>query len=353
MPRPTSDDDPANAASIDDVEMLEEMLSRPTGEVVETMRRLEGDILLLGVGGKIGPSLARMARRASDAAGVPRRVIGVARFSNAALEEQLRRDGIETIRCDLLDPEALDALPEAPNVVYLAAWKFGATGQEARLWAMNAYLPGMVCRRFARSRIVAYSTGNVHPFVPADSGGSVETDAPGPVGEYAMSCLGRERIVEHFSRTFGTPAALVRLNYAHEMRYGVIVDLAAKVQLGEPIDLRMGYFNAIWQGDSNAMTLRLFDYVASPPLVLNVTGPATLRVRDVADQLGRRLGVEPRFSGEESPDALLSNAGRAFALLGRPRVSEERLVEWIADWRRRGGPMLGKPTHFDARDGKF
>jgi hypothetical protein len=339
--------------TIRDVEQLEEMLSRPTPEVIDAMRRLEGDLMVLGIGGKIGPTLARMARRASDAAGVRRRVIGVARFSQPGLRERLQSQGIETIRCELLDRQQLDALPAAPNVLHLAAMKFGSTGQEATTWAMNAYLPGMVCEKFRRSRIVSYSTGNVYALAPAGSGGSMERDLPGPIGDYAMSCLGRERIVCYFSRELGIPTALVRLNYAHEMRYGVMVDLAQKVMAGVPIDVSMGYFNAIWQGDSNAMTLRAFDHAAVPPFVVNVAGPQTLSVRQVADQFGRLLGKPVRFTGRESPDALLSNAELACQLFGRPLVPEELLIRWIADWQARGGATLGKPTHFETRDGKF
>jgi len=339
--------------SIADVEQLEELLSRPTQGVVETMARLDGDIVVLGVGGKIGPSLARMARRASDQAGKQRRIFGVARFTNPQLPQWLATHGIEPIRCDLLDPAQLAALPDAPNVLYLAAMKFGSTGQEALTWAMNCYLPGMVCQRYPGSRIVAYSTGNVYPLMPPSSGGSVESDLPGPIGDYAMSCLGRERIFSHFSQRNGTPVALVRLNYAHEMRYGIMVDLGQKILAGQPIDLAMGYFNAIWQGDNNAMTLRCFDHVASPPFVINVAGPQILSVRRVAEDLGRLLGATPLFRGTEAGDALLSNAQRAYELFGRPEVSEEKLMSWIADWLLRGGPTLGKPTHFETRDGKF
>jgi nucleoside-diphosphate-sugar epimerase len=294
-----------------------------------------------------------MAKRASDAAGKPRRIIGVARFSTAGMEEALQAQGIETVRSELLDREQLAVLPDAPNVLYLAAMKFGTSGQEATTWARNVYLPGMICERYAESRVVAYSTGNVYPLTPVGRGGSVETDSPGPVGEYAMSCLGRERMFTYFSQMQGTRVALVRLNYANEMRYGTLVDLAQKVMAGEPIDLRMGHFNAIWQGDNNEMTLRAFDHVASPPEVLNVTGPQTLSVRRVAEEYGRLMQKPVRFVGSESADALLSNASKAFGLFGRPKVSEEQMIRWAADWVQRGGPTLNKPTHFEARDGKF
>jgi len=336
-----------------DVQHLDELLGRPTPGVVATMERLEGDIIILGVGGKIGPSLARMIRRASDAAGVGRRVIGVARFSTPELLRQLQSEGIETIRCDLLDRDQLAALPDVPNVLYLAAMKFGATGQEGTTWARNVYLPGMVCEKFRNSRIVAYSTGNVYPLVPVAGGGSVESDPPNPVGEYAMSCLGRERIFAYFSQTLGIPVALIRLNYAHEMRYGVLVDLARKVTSGEPIDVTMGYFNAIWQGDSNAMTLQAFAKAASPPVAINVAGRRTLSVREVAEQMSELMRRPVSFTGDEAPDALLSNASLAYRLFGQPQVDESQLIRWIADWTVRGGPTLNKPTHFEVRNGRF
>ena len=339
--------------TIEDVDALEELLSRPTVELVETMRRLEGDLIFLGVGGKIGPSLARMARRASDLAGVPRRILGVARFSSPQLRHALEAQGIETLACDLLDRAALHALPDAPNVVYLAAMKFGSTGQEALTWAMNCYLPGMVCEKYRGSRIVAYSTGNVYPMTSPESGGPTEDTPPAPIGDYAMSCLGRERIFSYFSQSLGIPVALLRLNYSHEMRYGVMVDLAQNIVAGREIDLTMGYFNAIWQGDSNAMTLRALEHVASPPRIINLAGLETLSVRRVAEQLGERLGKPVMFRGAEAADALLSNGRLGCELLGRPQVTVEKMIDWIADWQRRGGPTLGKPTHFQTRDGKF
>jgi hypothetical protein len=338
---------------IKDAEELEDLLSTPTPGVIETLGRLPGDVILLGVGGKMGPTLARMVRRASDAAGARRRVLGVARFSSSALEGRLQAHGVETIRCDLLDPTQFDRLPEVPNVVYLVGMKFGATGQESLTWAMNSYLPGMVCQKFRRSRIVAFSTGNVYPLSPVGLGGSVESDAPCPVGEYAMSCLGRERIFEHFSRALGIPLALIRLNYATELRYGVLVDLALKVHAGAPIDLAMGHFNAIWQADAGAMALQAFDHAASPPFVLNVAGPETLSVRRVGAQLGRLLNRPVSFHGSEAADALLSNGQLGHRLFGYPRVSAGQMIGWIADWVTGSGETLNKPTHFEVRDGRF
>ncbi len=335
------------------VEQLEELLSAPTPEVVETLARLAGDILVLGVAGKMGPTLARMARRASRAAGRERRVIGVSRFSSTGLQESLEAHGVETRRCDLLDEVALAQLPDAPNVVFMAGMKFGSTGQEARTWAMNCYVPALVCRRYPESRIVAFSTGNVYGLTPAGAGGSVESDVLQPVGDYAMSCLGRERIFEHFSRTQGTRVALVRLNYACELRYGVLVDLARAVWKGETVDLTMGSLNAIWQADANAMALRAFDHVAAPAFVVNVSGPEELSVRQVCESLGRLMGRTPRFTGREAKDALLSNSGVARRLFGAPPIDARTMIEWIAAWVMAGGASLDKPTHFAVRDGRF
>lgn len=336
-----------------DVEHLEDLLSEPAPGVVDAMRRLDGDVLVLGVGGKMGPSLARMAKRASEAAGVRRRVFGVSRFSSADLPAQLQRWGVEPVTCDLLDREQLAKLPDAPNVVFMAGMKFGSTGMEARTWAMNTYLPGMVCERYKGSRMVAFSTGNVYGLAPVTSGGSVETDEPQPLGDYAMSCLGRERIFEHFSREFDQPTALIRLNYAVEMRYGVLVDLARKVLDGEVVDVSMGNFNCVWQGDANVHALQAFDHLAAPPLVLNVTGPETLSVRRVCEDYGRIMGKVPKFTGAEAPSALIGNARKAAGLFGYPRVGVEQMMQWIADWVTRGGASLGKPTHFETRDGRF
>jgi nucleoside-diphosphate-sugar epimerase len=340
-------------AAIADTEQLDDLLSEPTPLAVETLARLDGDVLLLGVGGKMGPTLARMARRATDAAGTRRRVIGVARFSNPDHEGWLRRHGVETVRCDLLDPGQLERLPDAPNVVFMTGMKFGSTGREALTWAMNCHLPALVAQRFRRSRIVAFSTGNVYGLSPVALGGSVETDALNPVGEYAMSCVGRERMLEHFSRTYGTPMAILRLNYATEMRYGVLVDVARRVWAGEPVPLAMGHLNALWQGDANAMALCSFARAASPPFVVNLAGPETLSVCGLAEEFGRLMGKDVKFTGTEAGDALLSNGHLGYQLYGYPRVSARQMITWIADWVKRGGPRLDKPTHFESRDGRF
>ena len=333
-------------------EELESRLSEPTPQLVELLGRLPGDIVVLGVAGKMGPSLARMARRASDATGGRRRVIGVARFS-AGGEADLRKHGVETVRCDLLDATAVGRLPDAANVVFLAGRKFGSTGDEAATWAINAFLPGIVCERYRDSRIVALSTGNVYGLSPVAGGGSREASPPRPEGEYAMSCLGRERVFEHFSVAHQTPVALVRLNYACDLRYGVLVDVARKVWAGEPVDLAMGYFNTIWQGDANAMVLRALTQAASPPWVVNVSGPEVLSVRAVAEQFARRMGRPVRFTGVEADTALLSDARRALGDLGPLRIGTDQLIEWVGDWVMSGGRSLDKPTHFEARDGRY
>ena len=339
--------------SIRDVQALEVLLSDPPDYLVETMRQLDGDLLILGVAGKMGPTLAVMAQRASVSAGTERQIIGVARFSDKAQQQALQSAGIETVRCDLLNERDVARLPDAANVVFMAGRKFGSTGLESLTWAMNTYVPALVCRRFAGSRIVAFSTGNVYGLTEVGSAGSTESDMPRPVGEYAMSCLGRERIFEHFSSTCGTRVTIVRLNYAIEMRYGILIDLARRIIAGETIDVTMGYFNVIWQADANAMALASLAHAAAPPLTLNIAGPEQLSVRDVATELAKRLKRSASFSGREAADALLSNGSKSWSLFGRPRVGIEQLIEWTADWVARRGVMLGKPTHFESRDGLF
>ena len=332
---------------------LEERLSRPTEAVIEVLRQQPGDLLILGAGGKMGPSLARMARRSLDAAGSPHRVIAVSRFSNTALRSALEADGVQTIATDLLEPTAFDALPDAPNLVFMAGQKFGSRDHPATTWAMNAVLPALTARRFVNSRTVIFSTGNVYPFSAVTTRGPTEADAVGPVGEYAMSCLARERIFEDASRTRGTPVAIVRLNYAVDLRYGVLVDIAQRVRSGAPVPLAMGFANVIWQGDANARALACLGLAGSPATILNVTGPERVSVREAAEWFGRRLGRSPVFEGEEAPDALLSDASRSMALLGPLDVGVETLMDWVATWLERGGPVLEKPTNFETRDGRF
>ncbi len=280
----------ANKNSIQDVAELEDLLSEPTPATIEAMAALEGDIVILGVGGKMGPTLARMAKRASDLAGVSRRVIGVARFSTTGLEKHLQSWGIETHACDLLDSRSHASLPDAANVVYMAGMKFGATGQEPLTWAMNSFLPGLVSERYRDSRIAAFSTGNVYGLVPVGVAGSLESDPLYPVGEYAQSCLGRERIFEHFSRVNKTKMSILRLNYATELRYGVLVDVAQLVFSGQPVLLSTGYLNAIWQADASAMSLQSLLHASTPPLVLNIAGPELLSVRRIAEAFRGMLG---------------------------------------------------------------
>ncbi len=339
--------------AIRDVDHLEDLLSEPTEGVVETLRRLDGDLLILGASGKMGPTLARMARRALDAAGSTREVIAVARFSDLGAEDRLREFGIRTIRCDLLDDEQLARLPDSPNVMVMTGMKFGTSGREGLTWAINTFLPGLICRRFRRSRIVAFSTGNVYGPTPVSRGGSREEDPLEPRGEYAMSCVGRERIFAHFGQSLGIPTALIRLNYAVEMRYGVLVDIARKVLAREPIDLSVGYANVIWQADANAIALRIFADVDVPTAVFNLTGPEVLRVRDVAERFGTILEVPVTFVGSEADEALLSDGSRTLARFGGPRVGPDRLIELTAEWLLKGGPTLDKPTRFESADGRF
>lgn len=339
--------------SIDTVESLEELLSRPTPALVSMMGRLEGDLIFLGAGGKMGPTMARMARRASEEARVQRRIIAASRFSNRAAESELQAWGVDTIRCDLLDPGQVASLPKVPNVVYMTGMKFGATGQEAMTWAMNTWLPSLICQHFNDSRIAAFSTGNVYGLTPLSLGGSVETDRLQPVGEYATSAMGRERIFEYFSQALHIPTSLLRLNYATEMRYGVLVDIARQVFDGVPVNLSMGCLNAIWQGDANAMSLLALEQTRTPAWVVNIAGPEQISVRRAAEFFGKQMKKAVLYEGEEGPDALLSNGQKSHALWGYPTVSLERMLHWIADWVMGGGASLNKPTHFENRKGDF
>jgi nucleoside-diphosphate-sugar epimerase len=329
---------------------LEEALSRPSASLPAALARTPGDILVLGAGGKMGPSLARMAKRADPR----RRVIAVSRWSSAAAAAELRAHDVEIVSADLLDSRAIATLPDAPNVVFMAGQKFGTTGSPASTWAMNAAVPAFVAERYAGARIVVFSTGNVYPLTPPARGGSRETDEPAPVGEYASSCLARERLFAAGAARHGTQVALLRLNYAHDLRYGVLTDLAAKLARHEPIDVAMGYVNVIWQGDANALALAALTRAAAPePYVVNVAGPQMLRVADLARQLAVRLGVDARLQGEEAPDALLSNSTRMHELLGDPLLPTDTLLDWVAEWIKVGGRLLGKPTSYEKRDGKF
>jgi nucleoside-diphosphate-sugar epimerase len=329
---------------------LDDCLSEPTPELAADLAKVSGDILVLGVAGKMGPTLARMAKRAAP----DKRVVGVARFSDQAVRIGLEAVGIETIACDLLHRRAVEALPKLPNVVYMAAMKFGASGNPALTWAMNVHAPTIVAEACAASRIVAFSTGCVYPFVPVDGGGATEdTPAVPPPGDYAYSCLGRERMFEHFSARLGTAGRLIRLNYAIDMRYGVLHDIGAKVLHGEPIDLSMGHVNVIWQGDANVVALRCLAHTTTPTSPLNVTGPQTLRVRWLAEEFARRFRRTAQFTGSEGSTGWLNDASRMVAQFGSPRVSVDRMLDWTADWLSRGMASHGKPTRYEVRDGRY
>ena len=336
-------------AHFTDVDHLEDVMSTPSAALADSLRRAPGDILVLGVGGKMGPTLARMAKRADPA----RRVIGVARFSSPGLRHALTGHGIECIEADLLSRDALAALPDAPNVVFMAGRKFGSTGSEWLTWAMNALVPAMVAERYARSRIVAFSTACVYPFVDAAGPGAAESMPPtAPSGEYANSCVARERLFQHFSHLHATPGRLLRLSYAIDMRYGVLHDVARKVIERAPIDLTMGHANVIWQGDANEAALRALAHCDTPTSPLNLSGPK-VSIRAVAQALGQRLGVPPVLEGRESNTAWLVDCAAANRLFGAPSVSLERMLDWTAEWVARGGASLDKPTHYEARDGRY
>ena len=339
--------------SIRSIEELEEHLSRPTDADVTALAQMDGNLLILGAGGKMGPTLSRLARRAADQARVNKKIIAVSRFADENVRRQFSAHNIETVACDLLDPGALAKLPDVPNMIFMAARKFGTTGVEHLTWAMNTFLPGLVAERYSNSRIVSFSTGNVYPLTKVGKGGSAESDPVDAQGEYAQSALGRERMVEYGSYRWGTPVTILRLNYAIELRYGVLLDIALAVFEQRPIDLCMGHVNVIWQRDANSYCLRSFSCCQTPPFVLNITGPETLYVRALAEEFGRRFNRKPVFSGKENDTALLSNAANAHKLFGFPTVSTEQAIEWVADWISQGGPVLNKPTHFATRDGQF
>jgi nucleoside-diphosphate-sugar epimerase len=331
----------------------DEFLSRPTQGAVEAVHRLNGDIMIAGAGGKMGPTLAMMVARAQETSGRKKKVYAVSRFSNPESREILEKQGVETISCDLLDQKAVAGLPEVSNVLFLAGQKFGTSSGPELTWAMNTMVPAHVAGRYRGARIVAFSTGCVFSFAPVVSGGSREDWPTEPVGDYANSCLGRERIFEYFSRQDGTPVCLFRLFYAIDFRYGVLLDVAQKVFQGEEVDATMGHANVIWQGDANARAIQSLEVAASPAVPLVITGPETISIRQLAVGFGRLFGREAKTTGEEAPSAWLGNAGESFRLFGYPTVSLDSMMEWTAAWVLQGGKTLGKPTHFEVRDGKF
>jgi hypothetical protein len=360
-PTPRPPDDYVSDQSPDAVppatpEALEERLSRPTGGVRAVLTRYPGDLVLLGAGGKMGLSLARMARRALDEAGgahAGRRVIAVSRFGDAAVRRAFAAENVEAVPADLLDRRAVAGLPDAGLVVYMAGLKFGTADAPARMWATNTLAPALAVERYATSRIVAFSSGNVYPRTPAPGRGAAEDHALTPIGEYANACVARERVLEYAAERSATPLALVRLSYAVDLRYGVLVDVAEKVRRREPVDMRTGWVNVIWQGDANAQALQCFARCDVPAFAINVTGPEAFGVAEIARRFGARFRRDPLLVGITAPDALLSDTQLAQRLFGPPTVSTSRLIEWVGAWLQAGNPTLGRPTRFEVRDGKY
>jgi len=336
-----------------DVTALYNQLLEPSPALLSDIATLDGDIMILGVGGKMGPALAKLARRALNLVGSERKVIGASRFSEPGLLEELNQLDIETHVVDLLNEDQLQSLPAAKNVLYLAGTKFGTTGKESFTWAMNAYLPGRVAEKYRDSNIVVFSTGNVYPLTPVDAGGATEKLSPEPLGEYAQSCLGRERVFQYFSTKNNTPVFIYRLNYANDVSYGVLLEIAKAVKERKPIDLRMGYVNVIWQGDANEIAIRALNHCSVPAKMVNVTGPETVSIKWLGGQFGNIFGQEPVFINTEESTALLSNAGVSNDLFGYPKVLLNQMIQLIAEWVNQGGKTINKPTHFQERQGKF
>jgi nucleoside-diphosphate-sugar epimerase len=334
---------------IEDVDALEELLSRPSQALVDDMARLEGDIIVLGVGGKVGPTLARLAKRAAP----KKRVIGVARFSDPEVKRRLEAAGVETRSCDLLERDQVEKLPDVPNVVYMAGKKFGTEVDQSFAWAMNTKVPALVAERYRAARIVVFSTLCVYPFGPVVSGGWDESTEPQPVGDYANSCVGRERMFRYHSHQYGTPGRMMRLNYAIDMRYGVLHDIARWVMNRQPVPLASGHASVIWQGDASAQMLRSLLHCTTPTSPLNIGGPELASVRMLAQEFGKRFGIEPVFDGVEAQDGWVNNTLAAQRLFGYPIVPLGTMIEWTADWVKRGMPVHDKPTRFEVRDGRF
>ncbi|MFO7611132.1 MAG: NAD-dependent epimerase/dehydratase family protein [Clostridia bacterium] len=332
---------------------LEKVMCRPTDSLTRDIKNIDGDIMVLGAGGKMGPTLCKLAINAIRSAGLSKKVYAVSRFSDLDAAKDLEEHGIAVIKADLLDDHTLASLPDANNIIYMAGRKFGTSEDQSLTWAMNTYLPGRVADRFRNSRIVVFSTGNVYPFVPVDSGGCREDDPVGPIGIYANSCLGRENIFIYFSRQNGTPVLLFRLNYAIDMRYGVLLEIANAVKSGKPIDVTTGYFNAVWQGYANEAAIRSLLHCENPPAVLNVTGPETISARETAMKFASIFKTAAIFTGKEKDAALLSNASRCMDLFGKPGILLDEMISMTAEWVLNNGETLGKPTHFQERDGRY
>lgn len=332
---------------------LDDLLTKPADAGIQAVTQLGGDLLILGAGGKMGPTLALLAQNSIRAAGLGFRVRCASRFGSAPVRESLANAGVDVISADLLQPGALEALPDAPNVIFLVGMKFGSTGAEPLTWMLNTFLPGLVARRFPAARIVVLSTGNIYPAVPVWSGGATEQTALQPVGDYAQSCVGRERMFEHAALQYGTRVTLARLNYANDLRYGVLHDIALRVRDGQPIELSQGNVNLIWQGDANRIILQSFAICASPARILNITGPETVSVRWLGECFGKLMGRAPVFTGAENERAMLSNAAECQRLFGYPNVTLGEMIEWTAHWIKIGGRSLAKPTHFETSDGKY
>jgi len=338
---------------MENIELEYKKILQPSDALIADIAKIEGDILILGAGGKMGPALAKLAKQSIEKAGINKRLMAVSRFSEPGLQDELNHLGIETWAADLLEDDQLRQLPDAKNILYLAGQKFGTTGKESFTWAMNAYLPGRVAEKYKNSRMVVFSTGNVYPLSRVSSGGLAEDHPTGPVGEYAQSCLGRERLFQYGSSKYNTPLFIYRLNYANDVSYGVLLELAKSVNEGRPIDLSMGHVNVIWQGDANEMAIRALLHCQTPAKIVNITGPETVSVRWVSEQFGKLFGKTPQFVNEEKATALLSNAAESFRLFGYPRVTLKMMIELLAGWIKQGGKTINKPTHFQEREGQF
>lgn len=334
-------------------EKLDTLLTTPSDALVEDVKKIKGDIMVLGAGGKMGPTLCILAKNAIEKAGVQKRVIAVSRFTDPIATELLHKNNVETISCDLLNTEQLRALPETENIIYMAGRKFGTDGSEWKTWAMNATLPAFVAEKFQKSNIVVFSSGNIYPIVPLSGGGCSEEDKVGPIGEYTMSCLARERAFEYAANHYGTKIFMYRLNFAVDLRYGVLYDMADRIMKGEPISIATPVLNCIWQGSANEIAIRGLLHAESPAKIMNVTGPESVSIQKAAKMLGKILGKEPIFEGEPGNDAYLNDSAEAMETFGYPAVSIRTLIRWQAEWILDGGRALGKPTHFEERKGSY